>query len=377
MTEEKLAQHLVRLRERVGEDMGRAIEEALRLLPGNAPKADVLRGLQGRLNDADHARLRGTISQEDLTLAYNRIRADLLAFISALCVADFETDQNARALSPKSGHLLYRIPKSMPLGRESRCVVRLAYEEATIIRNIELDADITLKPIRIAEVMEVELVDDNAVPTFEIRTLSSGEQFVERGDYTAWIFKVKPLRAGAFPLVLRIAVLELVRGKERRKDIVLEETIRIVAAEEEASESDTPFKSTGILVGEDDEHDLYHEEEPGGPYISKRIPSNPGKDDPPTPSQYIPPSVSPPDSVTPGPKSSGGRRSRIFRGLSIAASIALLVLAGVWFFDVDRSYQGAPPSSGGIDVSEPADKGNAGISEPDLDSLQRDSLSKQ
>ncbi|NJN34543.1 MAG: hypothetical protein HC817_10095 [Saprospiraceae bacterium] len=43
-------------------------------------------------------------------------------------------------------------------------------------------------------------------------------------------FAVKPILEGTFPLTLKVAVLEQIDGKERKREIVLEKEIFIVAA---------------------------------------------------------------------------------------------------------------------------------------------------
>ncbi|MDX1942458.1 MAG: hypothetical protein SFU99_17980 [Saprospiraceae bacterium] len=142
---------------------------------------------------------------------------------------------------------MYKIPEPMQLQKETKCLVRLAFDQETIIRNIELDTDVTIKQVRVAEVMQVELIDPSAEHPFEIRSISDEEQFLEKGDYTEWVFYVKPLLEGTFPLVLKISVIEMVQGKERLRNLTWEETIQITTSEPALSASE--FKPTGIAVG--------------------------------------------------------------------------------------------------------------------------------
>jgi hypothetical protein len=105
--------------------------------------------------------------------------------------------------------------------------------------------DTVIKSIRIAEVMEVELQDRNEEPAFEITTLNSKEQFVDEDYYSEWIFYVKPIRGGEHQLTLVVSVLEEVRGKERRRDVILEEVVTIVA---DAPVLDIVYKPTGYAT---------------------------------------------------------------------------------------------------------------------------------
>jgi hypothetical protein len=86
-----------------------------------------------------------------------------------------------------------------------------------------------IEDVRIADVMSVELVDFNETPAFQIRTITEEEQFVVTDDYTQWLFMVKALREGKYPLTLKVSVIEQIDGKDRKRDIVLEKEIFIVS----------------------------------------------------------------------------------------------------------------------------------------------------
>jgi len=240
-----------------------------KVLPENAPKYSLLFQLETRLNMANRDKIRGTVSNEELEIAYNRISADLFDLIDALTPEDFSVN----TATHKSGSILYKIPATMEVAHEQRCIVRLAFEEDVIIQNIELTGAV-VESIRVSEVMEVELVDPNDLPAFGIRALNSAEQFIEKGDFTEWIFFVKPLRTGELPLALRVSVIEVLSGKERKKEIVLEEVIHVVAKADEADlydESDT-FKNAGysfsysLALSPDTKHTPSPEASaPGGP----------------------------------------------------------------------------------------------------------------
>jgi hypothetical protein len=173
------------------------------------------------------------------------LRSDLLDLIDGLVAGDFEAATAIpEAKKAKQGEILYRIPDTMPLGRETRCLVRIALNADAIVENITLDEYVTLKPLsRVSDLMQVELLDPGKDPAFEIRSISSPEQFVEDEGYTEWLFQVMPLRAGTFPLLIKVSVIELILGKERKKEIVLEEEVQVRANLQTAPES--PLKSAG------------------------------------------------------------------------------------------------------------------------------------
>lgn len=125
------------------------------------------------------------------------------------------------------GKLLYKIPSKMLVNNEYKCVIRIAYNDEIILKDIKIDNDISIKDIRIAEIMSVELVDINENKVFNIRTFTDEEQFIISEDYTQWIFQVKPILQGNFPLVLKVAVVEVIKGKERKRNIVFEKRINI------------------------------------------------------------------------------------------------------------------------------------------------------
>jgi len=233
------------LRDQLVDDLAGALKALQQLLPPGSEKHQTATTLLGKLNDTNKARLRGTISNENLQLAYNQLRSDLLDLIDGLQTADFEAatavPENPKA---KKGEILYRIPDAMPLGRETRCLVRIALDADAIVENITFDEYVTLKPLsRVSDLMQVELLDPGKDPAFDIRSISSPEQFVEDEGYTEWLFQVTPLHAGTFPLLIKVSVIELILGKERKKEIILEEEVQVLASLQTAPES--PLKSAG------------------------------------------------------------------------------------------------------------------------------------
>jgi Fe2+ transport system protein B len=102
---------------------------------------------------------------------------------------------------------------------------------------LTVDADTVVQVIQVTGLMSVELVDDNEIKTFEIRTSTDEEQFIIQDECTQWIFKVRPLRVGNFPLLLKIGAVEVINGKERKRNIIVEKEINITIEKEYIEES--------------------------------------------------------------------------------------------------------------------------------------------
>lgn len=209
-----------------------ALIKALKeVLPESSPRyADVIL-IESRQNDANIARIRNKMSDKDLQQNYDSIRSDLVDLLQSLSEEDFDTSIPSSKHSQKKiqyGSVLYRVPNKMGLERETRCVVRIAFDEEVIIRNIDLDEQVSMQNIRVSDIMQVELLNASEQHPFEIRSITSAEQFVDEDDLTEWIFYVKPLLPGKHTLLLKIAVIETIRGKERKRELVLEQTIDIL-----------------------------------------------------------------------------------------------------------------------------------------------------
>lgn len=243
MTTENLEKLQKDLLLHISQGMGDVLKELRDLLPIESIRAAELIQLESRLREANKAKIRGTISQNELDLRYNRIRDDLIELIQTLEVGDFSKSQGPPG-KKRQGSLLYNIPDQMKISRETKCIIRLAYDEDVIISNIELQPSVVLKTVRIAEVMQAELLDPAGDPAFTIRALSSEEQFLEEEAYTEWIFYVTPLKAGKHPLLIKISVVEIVQGKERVREIVWEEQVEIYTETVKAAPGVSGFKSS-------------------------------------------------------------------------------------------------------------------------------------
>jgi len=245
-------------RQIAAEGMAPVLKVLKDLLPeGSECYEDVLL-IESRQNEANRDRLRNLLSDDDLRRVYARIRQDLMDLIDAITDADFDPDTDDDVVhqgSPASrGSVLYRIPNRMPMGNATLCTVRISFDEEKLIEQIDLDQHVQIQDIRISEVMQVELLDPTDNPPFSIRSIHSTEQFIDQDTFTEWQFLVTPKRRGTFPLLLKVAVLELIMGKERKREIVLTEEVLIVAEQETpvrtgSQESDPMRRATSFVLG--------------------------------------------------------------------------------------------------------------------------------
>jgi hypothetical protein len=343
------------LRRLLPESISDTLAELKKHLPDFYPKYSTLLLLESRLNDANLQRIEGTMSEENLQLCYNQIRADLLLFINGLEVNDFALPVAGAAA--KTGSLLYKIPTRMTLQKETKCLVRLAFEKESILRNIELDADVEIKTVRVAEVMQVELIDPTEPHPFSIRSISDEEQFVEKGDYSEWCFYVKPLLEGTFPLVLKISVIEMVMGKERLRNLTYEENIQITATA--APEEVADFKPLGVTVGTIESPIPTQEPESEAFMPAPVLPSAAPTRLPPSHTTHQQP-VAP---IAPTP----AKRRRFLPGALAAAASVLLILTVAIFSINNNSAPGLiePPSN-----SVEENPGLDTLSVPTQDTLQ-------
>ncbi len=128
--------------------------------------------------------------------------------------------------SRKEGRVLYHIPTLMQLDRWTRCTVRLAWEEIYLRDGLKIPKEeLQIESIRLADVMQVALTEGRNGGNFEIKALNNEEQFIIEDDFTEWLYDVRPLALGSFTLILRITLIHIIQGQERKKDIVLEREV--------------------------------------------------------------------------------------------------------------------------------------------------------
>lgn len=201
------------------------------LHPGTYKYNDLIL-LESSYRENNQSLLMGLITSENANLEFNRIRKAILLFIDELRETDLKTADNGSANKPAdqyNGEVFYRIPDKMQVETEVKCIVRVAYDKVVLMEGLEKSAEDVLKDLRISDVMGVELIDPNETPHFKIRTFNEKVQRVEKDLYTEWIFYVKAITTGVFPLLLKISIIEIRDGIERKRDVVLEETVEITS----------------------------------------------------------------------------------------------------------------------------------------------------
>ena len=181
--------------------------------------------------------VKGILSFEEASVQNNQIYSALLDLINELQPEDLAIEVAPSTVVPRNnnksstikGKILYRVPGLMEIEKEYKCIVRIAFTEEELEYLKKQDNTTKIEPVRISEVMSVQFLDESNCDAFAIRTRSTEEQFIDRGDFTEWIFYVKPLLEGIYDLILKVSVVEKRYGREVKKDIVLEKKIKIVA----------------------------------------------------------------------------------------------------------------------------------------------------
>ncbi len=235
------------LRELATSDIAAALVYLKEQLPETSPKQTELLSILGRLNDANRNFRKGILSADTLQLEVNRVRDAFLEFLNGLELADFEASvkKNSHA-GPKTGTVLYRIPRKMGTFQTVKCLVRVAIDEEVITDNMTVDGNVQLRPsIEVSDAMDAALLDPSNGENFEITSPNSTRQRVRDTGYTEWLFYVTPLKAGTHPLLIRVSMLEEVRGLGFvPKEVSLEEIVQVIA-ELPANEPEPALKPAG------------------------------------------------------------------------------------------------------------------------------------
>lgn len=148
------------------------------------------------------------------------------------------------------GGILYNIPNKMQLGVQSKCIVRLAFDKNQLKRETDSFTDEVIKTVQVSEVMEIDLLDTSGEDAFKIQFISQKEQFIDKNSATEWLINVKALKAGSFSLALKVAIIEKIDDKDRRKEMVLEEIVAVVSdtvtPANNFKSSNQPFQTVSI-----------------------------------------------------------------------------------------------------------------------------------
>ncbi|MEZ4959143.1 MAG: TonB family protein [Saprospiraceae bacterium] len=239
------------LRDTLPEGIDLVIQAIKNVLPNGTDKYNDLILIEARYREVNHQLLQGILSNEDAQLAFNKIRKDILDFINSLTDSHLaKKDGATQAGQPDiyNGEVFYRIPDQMVLNEEIKCIVRVAFDRQILLEGIEVKQDDVVKDIRISDVMGVELLDPDPENAFAIRTFSDAVQFVDKDLSTEWLFYVKPLKAGNHPLILKISVIEIKEGVERKRTVVLEEQVEIFTTPIPEKGEAAAFVSAGVAI---------------------------------------------------------------------------------------------------------------------------------
>lgn len=254
--------------------------------------------------------------------------------------------------SKKEGKVLYHIPGMMQVAKWTRCTVRLAWEELILTERLKIpEGEQIIESIRLGNVMQVSLNEGRDGRNFEIKPLNNEEQAVFEDDFSEWLFDVKPLSAGNFTLILRVTLLQIIEGKERKKDIVLERNVvteavvpraltRFETAESGLTPPEAPREESGLIKVEGmtepnrDYSNVFPElkEVTDPPAIPPRISNRPS----PLESSQHPKSASPSPSYTRRPETvppsapSPRQRSIVKRFAPYAAGLVGIVVVGYY-----------------------------------------------
>lgn len=209
--------------------------------------------LQAKLTKAnDDFLIKQITNKEEYDIAIGQVNYAVLELMDRL-----DIHKNDNPPPRRDGKLLHNVPGKMPIDVETKCIIRIAYTEEQAKKNLQITPDTVVQDVRITEVMAVELIDTAETPNFKIRPFDEEEQFVAEDSYTQWMFFVKPLHEGTFPLTIKVAVIEEINGKERRRNIVLEKQVEIVAFPDPHApgKSDQSWEDTQVIINYVEERD--------------------------------------------------------------------------------------------------------------------------
>lgn len=233
----------------IGEGVETALDFLEKILDHSTTRYNDFIQIKSRYNSLQRELLLGVLDHSTYDISRNNISKALLILADEITEKDLIPEGGAPAgEEDKRGEILYNVPDLMQVNKEEKCAVRIAFDIEHVKRDWEAAPEDVIKSIRVSEIMAVSLLNvDEAEPPFAIRSFSETVQFVDKDDFTEWVFYVKPLKVGRFPLLLRVSVIEMINNKEYKKDIVLEEEIT-VQTEDVGTPRGEEFKSAGTSV---------------------------------------------------------------------------------------------------------------------------------
>lgn len=278
--------------------------------------------------------------------------------------------------SKKLGKVLYHIPGMMQVEKWTRCTVRLAWEELLLTAGLDIpEEERIIEPIRMGNVMQVSLSEGRDGGNFEIRELNNEEQVIFDDDFTEWLFDVKPHTIGQFTLVLRVTLIQMMDGKERKKDLVLERNVITEAIVPDAL-ARFEIAENGLIPPLFDNEDSKPKslDTFSKPKQKEKFPETfEDYEQPPTQQksgtrapQSPPPLATIPDRPSPKAQHAPRSKSTSFRKiLPYAASLAVLIVVGALFFprfgtQYSPDYKASSPNEEGVGSPMPGNASNQG-----------------
>lgn len=221
------------------------------VLAASHPLQNGLFLIQLRFDKLKTEQLHGTILKEQEAVFTNQITRDIFQLITQI---DEETIEGTpRRNGVRKGKLLYHIPHRMSIERDEACFVRVALSKEILLEDLKNDGDDTITGVRIANLMEADLLTKKTEDVFDIELLSEKRQYFLEDDFTEWSFDVTPQRTGDYKLNLKIDVLENVDGAYEKRSKIFRETVSVVSEDldnsREGKEEDAPvvFKDSGFV----------------------------------------------------------------------------------------------------------------------------------
>jgi formylglycine-generating enzyme required for sulfatase activity len=237
-------------------DLAGTIAYLQRQLPHTSPRQDELFLLLGRCNDVRKLSIAGIVDTDKVTTLENAVRRDLLLLIRDLKEAEFTATAPTATAQDKPSNLLYRIPHAMPLLVETKCVVRIATDPGVLVEDFRVDQYTEQRRLKkISKSMLVELHDPSGGRHFSLRPTSRNVQTIDLDgeEFTEWCIYVTPLMEGQHILELKVCIIEMVDGKRKIRERVLEEQIEVIADGGIRGMGDVPEKQAGPALAFADE----------------------------------------------------------------------------------------------------------------------------
>ena len=125
------------------------------------------------------------------------------------------------------GYILYNPPKEMKVGKKERIEVRISREYTqALTEGLKGTGELRIEEIKVDTYMRACLSGEN----FDIDDLSSEEQIIPPdGEYTEWVWNVKPLKSGIQILTLIVTIRMQIpdHGEEKWDLPALEEEVTV------------------------------------------------------------------------------------------------------------------------------------------------------